>query len=91
MGEVIQFPSKGDRAKHQFKKELKEARKKVEEPVKERTYEELVAGIVTDDGALDISKLDEVTPVGYNNGTWCDVTDGPCRCGAWHSKSDNKE
>lgn len=74
---VIQFPNKGERAR-------KVAQDKLEKPVKERTFNELVASAVTSDGAIDISKLDEATPVGYNNGTWCDVTSGPCRCGAWH-------
>ena len=23
-------------------------------------------------------------PYGFNEGTRCDVSDGPCACGAWH-------
>lgn len=38
-------------------------------------------------GALDTSLMQahsENAPLGKNGGTACDVTSGPCACGAWH-------
>lgn len=36
------------------------------------------------DGAIDLSLFDSAPAVGYNGGVKCDVTSGPCSCGAWH-------
>jgi len=49
-----------------------------------RTFDELYSMAIDEDGVLDPMLLESVEPVGHNNGTWCDVTSGPCRCGAWH-------
>lgn len=38
-------------------------------------------------GAVDVGLVDahqEYAPVGRNGGRACDVTSGPCACGAWH-------
>lgn len=38
-------------------------------------------------GALDLSVMDaheRYASVGTNGGQTCDVTEGPCSCGAWH-------
>lgn len=38
-------------------------------------------------GALDIEVMDVHSGItGSNGGTKCDVTDGPCACGAWHRR-----
>jgi len=34
--------------------------------------------------ALDLAKIDQAQKYGINGSEWCDVTDGPCSCGAWH-------
>lgn len=26
--------------------------------------------------------------ISRRNGSWCDVDDGPCSCGAWHSEDE---
>lgn len=42
-------------------------------------------------GALDLSLLDahgEHLNLGTNGGTKCDVLEGPCACGAWHTKEE---
>lgn len=39
------------------------------------------------DGALDCQIMDlhsQYVDMGTNGGTRCDVTKGPCACGAWH-------
>lgn len=37
------------------------------------------------DGALDLSLMQmHEQHVGRNGGVRCDVTEGPCACGAWH-------
>lgn len=53
---------------------------------KERTFEDIVRASTTEDGAIDLSTFSsfEREPVGYNGGVACDVTKGPCSCGAWH-------
>ncbi len=50
----------------------------------QRSFEELYAMAIDKDGIVDPMLIENVKPVGYNHGTWCDVTSGPCRCGAWH-------
>ena len=38
-------------------------------------------------GAIDTGLVDahqRYAPVGRNGGQNCDVSDGPCSCGAWH-------
>lgn len=50
----------------------------------DRSFEELVASATTEDGAIDLAALDDAPAVGYNGGVKCDVTSGPCSCGAWH-------
>jgi hypothetical protein len=40
-----------------------------------------------ENGALDLQLLDahaDLVNIGSNGGTRCDVTSGPCACGAWH-------
>lgn len=39
------------------------------------------------DGVFDTRVLnahDQYAPIGRNGGQACDVTAGPCACGAWH-------
>ena len=50
----------------------------------ERSFEDLVALATTEDGAIDLSVFANAPAVGYNGGVKCDVTSGPCSCGAWH-------
>ena len=54
----------------------------------ERSFDELVEMVRTPEGALDLSALDKLPAVGYNGGVKCDVTKGPCSCGAWHLKGE---
>jgi hypothetical protein len=35
-------------------------------------------------GALDMMVMEAHPALGYNGGQKCDVSDGPCSCGAWH-------
>jgi len=50
-----------------------------------RSFNELVAGAITPDGAVDLAKIDALEgSCGRNGGRGCDVTSGPCSCGAWH-------
>lgn len=35
-------------------------------------------------GAIDLSRIDHAPKYGLNGNRWCDVTEGPCSCGAWH-------
>ncbi len=41
-----------------------------------------VIGGVLDSGLLDAHATH--APIGWNGGRACDVTSGPCACGAWH-------
>lgn len=52
--------------------------------VTERTYDELITQCTDKDGVLDVMAIDELPAVGTNGGKKCDVTSGPCSCGAWH-------
>jgi hypothetical protein len=36
------------------------------------------------DGAIDSEIMDAHPALGRNGGQKCDVTSGPCSCGAWH-------
>ena len=36
------------------------------------------------DGAIDLEAMEAHPALGYNGGVKCDVTSGPCACGAWH-------
>lgn len=50
------------------------------------TFEELKACCFLD-GAIDLSIMDahgKYVDLGTNGGENCDVTSGPCACGAWH-------
>jgi hypothetical protein len=41
----------------------------------------------TINGTVDLSLIDahsSAAPLGRNGGVACDVTSGPCACGAWH-------
>lgn len=48
------------------------------------TVDDLIANATTEDGAIDLAAIDNAPAVGYNGGVKCDVTKGPCSCGAWH-------
>ena len=53
--------------------------------IKKRTYEELISECTNDDGAIDALKMELLEgSCGTNGGRGCDVTSGPCSCGAWH-------
>jgi len=47
------------------------------------TYDELVECCMPEN-ILDFKLIDAHPAVGYNGGSKCDVTEGPCSCGAWH-------
>lgn len=49
-----------------------------------RTFNELINMCIDENGVLDLSEVDNLPAVGYNGGVKCDVTKGPCSCGAWH-------
>ena len=36
------------------------------------------------DGAIDLRETDKAPKYGMNGSEWCDVTSGPCSCGAYH-------
>ena len=36
------------------------------------------------DGAIDLMLMEAHPALGRNGGQKCDVTSGPCSCGAWH-------
>jgi hypothetical protein len=55
-----------------------------EEVVNARTFCELVNSATLPDGSVDLMAIDNAPAVGYNGGVKCDVTSGPCNCGAWH-------
>lgn len=51
------------------------------------SFSTLVERAMTEDGAIDLSKIDNSssTKIGpVNGGIRCDVSSGPCACGAWH-------
>ncbi len=52
-----------------------------------RTFSELLTRCTTTKGAVDLSAIANMPTVGYNGGVKCDVTEGPCSCGAWHPES----
>ncbi len=56
----------------------------VEGETKDVTFNDVLRNAITPDGAIDLSKIDSAPAVGYNGGRKCDVTSGPCSCGAWH-------
>ena len=68
MSKIVKFPPGG---------------KKEEPGKKTRTFEDLMREAMVD-GAIDLSIIDNAPAVGYNGGRKCDVTSGPCSCGAWH-------
>jgi len=44
-------------------------------------------------GILDLALLQahqDFVDLGSNGGVKCDTVEGPCACGAWHEKSENK-
>ena len=46
-----------------------------------------LAACCTIGGAIDLALMDahsRLAPLGRNGGVACDVTRGPCACGAWH-------
>ena len=48
----------------------------------------------TYDGGVDFSILDahsKYVDLGSNGGVKCDAIDGPCSCGAWHSRIEKEE
>ncbi|MCC6934209.1 MAG: hypothetical protein IT406_00735 [Candidatus Yanofskybacteria bacterium] len=48
-------------------------------------FEDVVAHATTPSGAIDAAKLEELEGrFGFNGGRGCDVSSGPCSCGAWH-------
>ena len=36
------------------------------------------------DGAIDLREMDNAPKYGINGREWCDVSEGPCSCGAYH-------
>lgn len=38
----------------------------------------------TVDGAVDLALMEAHPALGWNGGTKCDVSEGPCACGGWH-------
>lgn len=55
------------------------------EPVSEpRDYLDHVRESTRPDGAIDSATFDSKRTGRVNGGIACDVTSGPCRCGAWH-------
>jgi len=62
-------------------KEKEEKTKKV----KKRTFQELIDECMTEDGAIDLAKMEELEgSCGCNGGKGCDVTEGPCSYGGWN-------
>lgn len=54
-------------------------------PTESRSFEQLTSQTVNEDGAIDLGKIDAFEgSCGSNGGRGCDVTSGPCSCGAWH-------
>jgi len=59
--------------------------KDVKQEIKKRTFQKLIDECMTDDGAIDLAKMEELEgSCGCNGGKGCDVTGGPCSCGGWH-------
>ncbi len=56
------------------------------EPKKiKRSFKQLVANATDKKGAIDSRKIEAAEgSCGSNGGRGCDVTEGPCSCGAWH-------
>lgn len=52
---------------------------------KKRTFNDVLKDAVNEDGSISASKLEGDGSLGYNGGIACDVTEGPCACGAWHT------
>jgi hypothetical protein len=51
------------------------------------TFEEVIIYSMDTNGAIDLRKLQSLEGrFGYNGGKGCDVLEGPCSCGAWHTK-----
>lgn len=51
-----------------------------------RTFDQLVS-CSTENGAVNLAVFqahETYAPHGTNGGTNCDVSSGPCSCGAWH-------
>ena len=49
------------------------------------SYAAVVAHAMTKNGAIDLSRVQELEGrFGYNGGRGCDTRRGPCSCGAWH-------
>lgn len=45
----------------------------------------------TIDGAISAELMDAHQGLlGYNGGTYCDVLEGPCACGAWHHRGEKR-
>lgn len=52
---------------------------------KKKTFQELIEECMNDEGVINLSKMEELEgSCGSNGGKGCDVTEGPCNCGAWH-------
>ena len=43
-------------------------------------------GASMENGAIDLREMDKAPKYGMNGSEWCDVSEGPCSCGAWHKK-----
>jgi hypothetical protein len=49
------------------------------------SFEDVIAHATTEGGAIDLRRIEELEGrCGTNGGRGCDVTSGPCSCGAWH-------
>lgn len=51
------------------------------------SFESLQRCCTTAEGAIDLSLMEAHethAPLGRNGGRACDVSSGPCSCGAWH-------
>lgn len=49
------------------------------------TFNDVLAHSMTSDGAIDLARMEKLEGrFGYNGGRGCDVSSGPCSCGAWH-------
>lgn len=49
-----------------------------------RDFLDNVREATNQDGSVDLARLDLHRTGRVNGGIACDVTRGPCRCGAWH-------
>lgn len=50
----------------------------------ERDFLDNVHDSTLPDGSVDLATFDSFRTGKSNGGIACDVTRGPCRCGAWH-------